>query len=150
MGISKHEVGNTSILKALELLDENPVLLDGKQIKASGCYRLSGNPPLVIYNTNCPDDLKKKVEAILLKYRNSMPDVSYFYTVRFDFEDIAYTGRLTPEFKKGHDNPSSWHIVLNEVFFGYLHKEGDQWETTEQRPAGLVQKLGSLIDGGAY
>jgi hypothetical protein len=150
MGLSKHSDGSHSIMKELALLDDNPVLLDGRPVKASGCYRLSGNPPQVIYNTNCPDDLKQKIEAILSKYQSRESSASYFYTVEFDFDNIHYTGRLTPGFKKGNDNPSSWHVVLNEVFFGYLQKNQAHWEVTEQRPAGLTEKVGSLIDSKAY
>ncbi len=149
MGLSKHADGSAAILKELESLDEKPVLLDGKPVKASGCYRLSGNPPQVIYNTNCPEELKQQVETIISKYREPSAGASY-YSIAFDDEDIHYTGRLTPEFKKGHEQPSSWHVVLNEVFFGYLHKDGDQWEVSEQRPARLTEKVGQLIDNEAY
>jgi hypothetical protein len=150
MGLSKHEGGASSIMKELELLDEDLIMLDSQRIKASQCFRLSGNPPKVIYNTNCPDYLKQKIAAILLKYRSSESAISWFYTVEFDFEDTHYTGRLTPEFKKGHDNPSSWHTVLNDVFFGHLNKDNNHWEISEQRPARLVEKVGSLIDSKAY
>jgi hypothetical protein len=149
MGLSKHEDGS-SIIKELERLDEQLMLLDDKPVRASQCFRLSGNPPQVIYNTNCPEDLKQKVEAILLRYRNREDAVSYFYTVEFDFEGVHYTGRLTPHFKDGQETPSSWHVVLNEVFFGWLHKTDNRWEVSEQRPAGLVAKLGGLIDSKAY
>lgn len=150
MGLSIHEDVSSSVMQELERLDETPVLLNNQLIKPSQCFRLSGNPPKVLYNTNCPDHLKEKIESILLKYRNRNPSASYFYTVEFSFESIHYTGRLTPEFKKNSAVPSSWHIVLNEVFFGYLHKDNNHWEISEQRPAGLVEKLGSLIDSKAY
>ncbi len=74
MGLSKHEESSRSIMKELALLDESPVPVKGLLIKRSECFRLSGNPPQVIYNTNCPDDLREKVEAILLKYRNIHPE----------------------------------------------------------------------------
>lgn len=51
--------------------------------------------------------------------------------IEFDFEGKHYTGRITPEFKKGQQHPSSWHVVLNEVFFGYVHKDHDHWLVSE-------------------
>lgn len=59
------------IQQALAELDEDLVLLDGKLIKPSRCYKISGNPPHVLYNTNCPDNLMSKIEAIMLKHKSS-------------------------------------------------------------------------------
>lgn len=73
-----------------------------------------------------------------------------YYTVTFDFENQHYEGRLSPEYKKSSQDPSSWHVVLNDVFFGYMHKDGGQWEVTEQRPAGLTERVGALIDAKDY
>ena len=150
MGLSKHTEYNHSILKALQKLDKDTVMLDGKLVKPSTCYRLAGNPPAVIYNTNCPEDLMEKIESILQEHRNKMPDVNYFYTIEFDHQGIHYTGRLTPSFKKGRDEPASWHVVLNEVFFGHLYKDKEHWEISEQRPEGLVAIVGRLIDERIY
>ncbi len=69
--------------------------------------------------------------------------------IEFDFEGTHYDGRLTPETKKGHEHPSSWHVVLNEVFFGYLHKNNGHWLVSEQRPQGLVDAVGKLIEADA-
>jgi hypothetical protein len=52
----------------LEILEEEYVTLDGKLVKPSTCYRLETDPPHILYNTNCPENLKSKVEAILLKH----------------------------------------------------------------------------------
>ena len=73
-----------------------------------------------------------------------------WYSIAFDYEGIHYDGRLTPETKADHKNPSSWHIVLNEVFFGYLHKDSGHWHVSEQRPSGLVQEVGKLIELTGY
>jgi hypothetical protein len=58
---------------------------------------------------------------------------------------VHYDGRITPEIKTGHP-PSSYHVVLNEVFFGYLHKNNNQWHVSEQRPSGLVEMAGKQIE----
>ena len=68
-----------------------------------------------------------------------------YYTIAFDFDGIHYDGRVTPEIKPHHDTPSSWHVVLNEVFFGYLSKQGEHWNVNEQRPHALVQAVGKQI-----
>lgn len=49
-------------------LDRSFVEIDGKMLKPSQCYRFNINPSHVLFNTNCPDELRKKVETILSKY----------------------------------------------------------------------------------
>jgi hypothetical protein len=52
----------------LSELDRIEVDVEGRQLKPSQCYRFGLNPVHVLFNTNCPDDLKEKVRAILSKY----------------------------------------------------------------------------------
>ena len=75
-----------------------------------------------------------------------------WYSIAFDYEGIHYDGRITPEIKTDQATPSSYHVVLNEVFFGYLHKNNNQWHVSEQRPSGLVQIAGKQIEqsGGEF
>jgi hypothetical protein len=49
-------------------LDRHFVEVGGKKIKPSLCYRFEADPAHILYNTNCPDDLKQKIQAILSKY----------------------------------------------------------------------------------
>jgi hypothetical protein len=49
-------------------LDREIVEIDGARFKPSQCYRLDIDPPHILFNTNCPDELKQKVQAILSKY----------------------------------------------------------------------------------
>jgi hypothetical protein len=49
-------------------LDRFYVEIDGKRLKPSQCYRFDVDPAHVLFNTNCPDELKKKVQSILSKY----------------------------------------------------------------------------------
>ena len=49
-------------------LDRFHVEIDGKRLKPSQCYRFDIDPAHVLFNTNCPDELKKKVQSILSKY----------------------------------------------------------------------------------
>jgi len=56
-------------LKAeLDELDKNSIVVDGKQLRPSQCYRLDTDPAHILFNTNCPETLKQKLQAILLKY----------------------------------------------------------------------------------
>jgi len=52
----------------LSELDRDPVEVDGMQLKPSQCYHFDVSPLHVLFNTNCPDSLKQKVQAILSKY----------------------------------------------------------------------------------
>lgn len=56
-------------LKAeLRKLDTEDVELDGIRVKPSQCYRFESDPAHILFNTNCPDSLRRKVQAILSKY----------------------------------------------------------------------------------
>lgn len=49
-------------------LDRHFVEIGGKKIKHSQCYRFEADPAHILFNTNCPEDLKQKIQAILSKY----------------------------------------------------------------------------------
>ena len=53
---------------ALDKLDHELVEIDGTKVKPSQCYHVDANPPHVLFNTNCPDSLKQKVQEILSHY----------------------------------------------------------------------------------
>lgn len=52
----------------LDELDYDLVEIEGKLLRPSQCYHLETNPAHVLFNTNCPDTLKEKVQSILHKY----------------------------------------------------------------------------------
>lgn len=52
----------------LKALDQAWVAVDGVMLKPSQCYRFETDPLHVMFNTNCPDELKQRVEAILNKH----------------------------------------------------------------------------------
>ncbi|MBC7947285.1 MAG: hypothetical protein H7Y42_05355 [Chitinophagaceae bacterium] len=52
----------------LDLLDKELVDIEGNRLKPSQCYHFGVSPLHVLFNTNCPDSLKEKVQAILSKY----------------------------------------------------------------------------------
>ena len=49
-------------------LDTDLVDVEGKQLKPSQCYRFETDPLHVMFNTNCPEKLRVRVEEILAKY----------------------------------------------------------------------------------
>lgn len=58
-----------SIQKELSELDNKEVEVDtGVFLKPSQCYHLTFNPFNLLFNTNCPEYIKKKVEDIFRKY----------------------------------------------------------------------------------
>jgi hypothetical protein len=57
------------LLSELAALDNEPVTVGGKTLKASQCYHVGTDPTHVLFNTNCPAELKEKVNRVLAKYR---------------------------------------------------------------------------------
>ncbi|MFI5128563.1 MAG: hypothetical protein ACHQFX_01170 [Chitinophagales bacterium] len=52
----------------LSELDNELVNADGVQLKPGQCYHFETNPLHVLFNTNCPDELKQKVEEIISRH----------------------------------------------------------------------------------
>ena len=52
----------------LTMLDREMVEADGVQLKPSQCYHFEVNPLHVLFNTNCPDELKQKVQEIISRH----------------------------------------------------------------------------------
>ena len=61
----------------LDELDSNLVDVDGKKLRPSQCYRFEMDPLHVLFNTNCPEGLKEKIQAIISKYLNSNESQPY-------------------------------------------------------------------------
>ncbi|MGC4038649.1 MAG: hypothetical protein QM764_21985 [Chitinophagaceae bacterium] len=56
------------IMTELELLDQGLVEADGLQLKPSQCYYVGTDPFHILYNTNCPDSLKERIDSIVSFY----------------------------------------------------------------------------------
>jgi hypothetical protein len=54
--------------RELASLDLEQVELDGLPLKASQCYKVAMDPLHVLFNTNCPDSLRSKVNSIISRY----------------------------------------------------------------------------------
>jgi len=64
--LSKHALDQ--LQEELLQLDSTLIDIEGRQLRPSQCYRFETDPVHVMFNTNCPESLKTKVEAILTKY----------------------------------------------------------------------------------
>jgi len=74
MAVSTQQNDTGLLQEELQQLDEELVLMGDQLVKPSSCYRFSGNPPHVLYNTNCPEALMEKIESILSKYKTPDED----------------------------------------------------------------------------
>jgi hypothetical protein len=70
--VEYHQKINSSgierIKEELTALDRELVNADGVQLKPSQCYHFGIDPLHVLFNTNCPDDLKQKVQDIISRH----------------------------------------------------------------------------------
>jgi hypothetical protein len=58
----------TKLKRELDELDTESVEIDGIKLKPSQCYHFGTSPAHVLFNTNCPESLKIRVQAIIDKY----------------------------------------------------------------------------------
>lgn len=56
------------LVKELQDLDKELVEIDGNSLKPSQCYHFETDPVHMLFNTNCPEGLKRKIESILSKH----------------------------------------------------------------------------------
>ena len=59
------------LVSELNELDNEVVEIDGTVLKPSQCYHFETDPVHLLFNTNCPDTLKQRVNAIIAKH---LPD----------------------------------------------------------------------------
>ena len=59
------------LVSELNELDNEVVEIDGTVLKPSQCYHFETDPVHLLFNTNCPEALKQKVNAIIAKH---LPD----------------------------------------------------------------------------
>jgi hypothetical protein len=69
------------------------------------------------------------------------------FNIAFEVDGVKYTGWVNPSDKANKDGlPASFHVVLNETSFGYVSHNSGEWTVDEDRPAGLVEKVGKAIE----
>ena len=62
--------------RELAMLDLEQVQLDGMPLKANQCYKVEMDPLHVLFNTNCPDSLRTRINSIVSKYSIENADSS--------------------------------------------------------------------------
>jgi hypothetical protein len=67
--------------------------------------------------------------------------------IQFNGHGIEYKGWATPSDQQHDDgHPTSYHVVLNKVFFGNLSLDRGKWVADEPRPRDLVVAVGACLD----
>lgn len=71
---------------------------------------------------------------------------SQIFDIDFSHDGEQYTGWVNPSDKlNAEGKPVSFHVVLNDVSFGYLSFNG-KWKVNEARPHTLVECVGEQIE----
>lgn len=66
--------------------------------------------------------------------------------IQLDFNNIHYVGWAIPSEKEYEDGwPKSFHVVLNETFFGNVSMDNGKWLVDEERPEGMAEAVGAAI-----
>ena len=69
------------------------------------------------------------------------------FDIAFQSNGRQYKGWVNPSDKMTEDRqPVSFHVVVEETFFGYLSLHNCKWTVNEQRPAELVEAIGKEIE----
>ena len=68
------------------------------------------------------------------------------FDIEFDCNNRHYNGWVNPSDEKNEDGlPVSYHVVLDNVSFGYLSFNNGSWAVNEERPVELVEAIGEQI-----
>jgi hypothetical protein len=57
-----------AIQQELASLDNDLIEINGQQLRASQCYHFETDPLHLLFNTNCPAQLREKLNGIVAKY----------------------------------------------------------------------------------
>ena len=69
------------------------------------------------------------------------------FDIELENEGQQYKGWVNPSDKLSDNGaPASFHVVLNDVSFGYLSFQDCKWTVNEERPAALVKTAGEQIE----
>jgi hypothetical protein len=69
------------------------------------------------------------------------------FDISFENDGKKYTGWVNPSDKLDEKGkPVSFHVVLNNVSFGYLSLNNCKWTINEDRPSSLVEAVGQEIE----
>ncbi|MBC7849924.1 MAG: hypothetical protein H7Y31_09310 [Chitinophagaceae bacterium] len=69
------------------------------------------------------------------------------FDISFDYDGKLYQGWADPSAQQNADGrPRSFHVVLNNVSFGYLSFTNCNWKINEERPEGLTKAVSNEIE----
>ena len=66
MDLLKHPID--SLRDDLDLLNKEWRNIEGTPLSANQCYHFETDPPHFLFNLNCPDNLRRELNDLLLKY----------------------------------------------------------------------------------
>jgi competence protein ComGC len=76
-----------------------------------------------------------------------MPSEKNIFDIAFEHDGTTYKGWVNPSDKVNDSGmPASFHVVLNDISFGYLSHNNDEWTVNEDRPEGLIKQVGKQIE----
>ena len=76
-----------------------------------------------------------------------MPSEKNIFDIAFELDGTTYKGWVNPSDKVNDSGmPTSFHVVLNEISFGYLSQNNKEWTVNEDRPEGLIKQVGKEIE----
>jgi hypothetical protein len=76
-----------------------------------------------------------------------MPSEEKIFDISFEHEGTTYKGWANPSDKTNDAGmPASFHVVLNDISFGYLSHNNDEWTVNEDRPEEMTKKVGKEIE----
>jgi hypothetical protein len=69
------------------------------------------------------------------------------FDISFEFDNKQYKGWVNAsDDLNDSGTPVSFHVVLDDVSFGYLSFQECNWMIDEERPEGLVKQVGKQIE----
>ena len=112
-----------TIRRKLNELDEEVVAVDGGIfLKPSQCYHLSFHPYNLLFNTNCPEIIRKRVEEIFRRYIGKIEKTEEYVVDYSSLSIPSCVKEFKPRvFKKG----DRWLAVPEGDMGSNLWGEGD-------------------------
>ena len=69
------------------------------------------------------------------------------FNIAFEADGVKYSGWVNPSEKQNKDGfPASFHVVLNDASFGHVSHNNGALTVDEDRPEGLIEKVGKAIE----
>jgi len=68
------------------------------------------------------------------------------FPIHFSYDGVSYRGEIKP-LQTGVQNriPTSFQVVLNNVYYGQVKRRGVDWETDSPKCAIMVDTIGNEI-----